>query len=429
MGEGHEVQAPQAAEAPMVEADVVRRIRDLSAQGWGAKRIACALGLARNTVRRYVRGGEAAAVQVRPAARALDDAQRAEAVRLFASEAAGNAVVAAELLAAQGVAASTRTVQRAVQATREARTVAQLATVRYETPPGDQMQIDFGQKLVAIAGEWVRVHLLIAVLSYSRRLFVKAFLSERRDDWLEGIAHAFRHFGGVPRTLLGDNPKGLVVAHDRTTQTVTFDPAYLAFCRDWDVVPRACAPYRARTKGKGESGVKYAKHNALAGRGFDAWPDLEGHLGAWMVRADEREHGTTHEPPRVRFERDERARLRPLPARALPVRTQRLRRRVANDALVDVDTVRYSVPHRLIRAHVEVHLGDDAVQIFHGPDLVATHARRREPHGVVRDAAHYDGLWRPRAAPPEAPLPATAPGVTMGRSLASYADLLAEVAS
>jgi transposase len=91
-----------------------------------------------------------------------------------------------------------------------------------------------------------------------------AILNERQDDWREGIAAAFTHFGGVTRTLLGDNARALVVGRERATGTVVFHPAYLAFCRDWDGQPRACAPYRARTKGKTEAGVKFVKRNGLA---------------------------------------------------------------------------------------------------------------------------------------------------------------------
>src|SRR6185503_8255248 len=199
--------------------------------------------------------------------------------------AGGNAVVVQRLLAGRGLTVSVRTIERAVSDLRRLRRVAQLATVRVETAPGDQLQIDFGQKRVQIAGTWVRVFLLVAVLSYSRRLFVKAFLSERQDDWREGIAAAFTHFGGVPRTMLGDNARALVVGRDRATGTVSFHPAYLAFCRDWDVQPRACAPYRAPTKGKTEAGVKFVKRNALAGLSFESLAALEQHLAAWMVAA------------------------------------------------------------------------------------------------------------------------------------------------
>jgi len=243
------------------------------------------------------------------------------------------------------------------------------------------------------------IFLLVAVLSYSRRLFVRAFLSERQDDWREGIAGAFTHFGGVPRTLLGDNARALVVGRDRGTGTVLFHPTYLAFCRDWDVQPRACAPYRARTKGKTEAGVKFVKRNGLAEHAFDSFAALDAHLAAWMVTADAREHGTTHEAPRLRFDRAERAMLRPLPARALPRREQHLRRRVAHDAFVDVDTVRYSVPYRLIRDYVDV-----AIDIALGYSMVVVlmeDAKReiddaqtqlRVTHDQLRRAALYDTM-------------------------------------
>jgi hypothetical protein len=265
----------------------------------------------------------------------------------------------------------------------------------------------------------VRVFLLVAVLSYSRRLYVHAFLNERGDDWREGIAGAFAHFGGVPRTLLGDNARALVLGRDRATGTVSFHPAYLAFCHDWDVQPRTCAPYRARTKGKTEAGVKYVKRNALADQAFDSFSALEQHLAAWMALADQRRHGTTREAPLLRFDRDERATLRPLPVRALPRRTQRLRRRVALDAFVDVDTIRYSVPHRLVRDHVEVLVEDRHVRIFHGTELVATHARSTEPFARVVDVAHYAGLWC--AGRDEAPTPGLA---VLGRALADYAAVV-----
>lgn len=268
----------------------------------------------------------------------------------------------------------------------------------------------------------------MAVLAFSRRIFVKAFLRQRGDDWREGIAEAFRHFGGVPTTVLGDNAKALVVARDRVSQTVTFHPAYVQFCRDWDVQPRACRPYRARTKGKTESGVKYVKRNALAGRAFESFAALEEHLARWIDEADRRVHGTTHEVPLVRFERAEKAALKPLPERPLPSREQRLRRVVAHDSFVDVDTVRYSVPHRLVRDRVEVLVGETTVKIFHGTDLVATHARSKEPHSRVVDPSHFDGLWR-RNTDDEKKAGTDGSLTELGRSLDDYAALIAAEAS
>src|SRR5664280_2837707 len=340
-------------EVPMVEPEAVARIRGLRAAGWGAKRIARELEMRRNTIRRYLKGGESAEVQVRPGARQLDDGERRRAEELFAGEAAGNAVVVRELLMARGVAASVRTIQRAVCEKRQRLRAEALATVRYETGPGEQTQADFGEKKVWIADVLVKVFFLVAVLGYSRRIFVRAMLSERQGEWLSGLAAAFRHFGGVTRTLLGDNAGALVLCHDRRRRVVTFTAGFEAFCRDCGIQARACAPYRAQTKGKTESGVGYVKGNALVGRRFSSLEELQAHLLDWSLKADERIDGTTGERPRERFEK-ERSSLGALPERAVVVPSRRLLRRVASDALVDVDTARYSVPHRLVKEDLEV---------------------------------------------------------------------------
>jgi transposase len=402
-------------EAPVIEGEVVTAIRELTNRGWGVKTIARELGVAKNTVRRYRRHPVVAGQQVRSPRRLTDDVVR-EAQALYTGVAEQNAVVVHRLLRDQGHRIGLRTIQRAVAPVRQAQRAADVATVRVETAPGAQMQVDFGEKRVTIAGTVVEVFLLVAVLSYSRRTFVKAFLHERQDDWREGIAAAFVHFGGVVLSVLGDNARALVRGRDRASGTVTFQPGYLAMCRDWDVQPRACAPYRARTKGKVESGVKFVKRNALAGRTFASFAALEQHLAQWMDEADQRVHGTTHERPCDRFVRDEQMALRPLPARPLPRREQRIRRRVASDAFVDVETVRYSVPYQLVRDHVDVAIDEQTVWIFHGTDLVATHARSREPFARIVEPAHLAGLWRVTTPP--------GPGgdtlSALGRSLAEY---------
>src|SRR5512140_2024225 len=266
MGETAVVALRATAEEAMVEQEVVRQMRVLAEAGWGAKRIAREVGVARNTVRRYLRARSEEERQERPQARRLRQAEQQRAVELWEGPAEGNAVVVQALLAEQGVKASVRTVQRAVRERRQQTRAAQVATVRFETAPGQQMQVDFGEKKVSLGGQLVKVFLLVAVLSFSRRLFVRAFLAERGDDWREGIAAAFVHFGGVPLQVLVDNARPLVDEHDTQTGAVRFHPAFVEFCRDWDVTPKACRPYRARTKGKTESGVKYVKRNALAGR-------------------------------------------------------------------------------------------------------------------------------------------------------------------
>ena len=380
------------AEVSMIEPEVVMQIRTLSGLGWGTRRIADEVGVCRKAVKRYL-GGPAADEQVRPQARCLDAAGVALARQLFVEVAEGNAVVVKDLLAEKGHKVSERTVQRVVSSVRREQRAADFATARFETGPGDQMQIDFGEKRVRIAGVVVVVHMMAAVLGYSRRIFVKAFLVERAEDWRDGIASAFRHFGGVTRTLLVDNTRCLVTGRDVETNALILHEGLVALCKDFGCGVRACAPYRARTKGKIENGVKFVKRNALAGREFASFAELEANLSSWMTRVDGRVHGTTNEVPNERFE-NERSTLKALPSLSIRVRERRLSRIVANDALVDVDTVRYSVPYLLARARLEVDVGEERVRIFDGAKLVADHARSKEPHSIVIDKAHHAGLWR-----------------------------------
>ena len=407
----------------MLEPEVVDRIRELSGQGLGSKRIARQLGISRNSVRRYL-AGATVGFQERPTARRLDDDTLREVHALYGTVAEGNAVVIQQELASRGIHVELRTLQRAVVSLRQEERAEALATVRFETPPGQQMQIDFGEKTVQVAGQPVKVYLMTAVLGYSRRLYCRAFLAQRQDDWLEGLDGAFRHFGGLTEQILCDNASPLVVSHDRQSGQVVWNPGFEAFCRDRGLIAKACRPRRARTKGKIERGVGYVKHNALAGRSFASFAELERHLATWQVEvADQRIHGTTREQPGVRFERDERVALRPLPTRPLPVRTRRLKRRVSTDCFVDIDTIRYSVPYRHIRETVEAVVKEEEVEIWLRGICIAKHPRCREPHSLVRNPAHFDGLFRRMANTQvsASPAPSTSP---VCRPLSIYAELV-----
>jgi transposase len=250
--------------------DEVAAMLRLKALGWGVKRIASEFGCSHMTVRRYLDRGGWVEYQTPRRSKALDGLEDWLAERFRQHR--GNAdVVRQELLAEHGMAVSLRTVERAVAHLRREFEAEARATVRFETPPGRQMQIDFGERQVMIAGARVRAFLFVATLGYSRRPHVRAFRHERQDDWFEGMESAFRTFGGVPAEVLLDNARALVERHDAATREVVLNAKLHAFARHWGFRPRACAPYRARTKGKDERGVGYVKSNAIAGRQFASW--------------------------------------------------------------------------------------------------------------------------------------------------------------
>lgn len=405
--------------------DEVAAMQRLHGLGWGTRRIAAAVGCNRETVHRYLAAGGWAPSRVptRPSLLTGHAAWLAERLRRHR----GNAdVVRQELRSELGIVVSLRTVERAVSHLRRELAAEALATMRFETPPGRQLQIDFGQRRIAIEGEPDKVCLFVATLGYSRRVYAAAFRHERQSAWLEGIEGAFRHFGGLPVELLLDNARALVKHHDAATREVEFTHRLHAFARYWDVRPVACAPYRARTKGKDERGVGYVKHNAVAGRRFASWGALEAHLAWWMREvADTRMHGTTGEAPIARFEREEAQALRPLGGRPPFRQLRELSRRVQNDACVDVDTNHYSVPWTLIGAEVSVMVGDGQVRIHHAGIEVACHAKRLGRRERAVDRAHLHGIvpCRPDLASDTdvgVTSPVMPPSIELLRSLAEY---------
>lgn len=386
---------PQAEGLRRVEMkapDDVSAMLRLKALGWGARSIAAELGCSRTTVRRWLREGgwRRAASPDRASALAGHEEWLAERFRRHG----GNAdVVRQELASEKGVTVSLRTVERAVAPLRQALRAEARATVRFETAPGEQLQIDFGKRRVRIGDATVAVFLFVATLGYSRRIHVRAFLSERQEDWFEGMESAFTAFGGVPQEVLLDNARALITRHDPESREVTLNPKLHAFARHWGFRVRACAPCRARTKGKDERGVGYVKGNAVAGRRFENFAALEAHLDQWTREvADVRIHGTTAEAPMARFLRDEKAALRPLPLCGPYQAARELSRKVSPDCAVEVDTNAYSVPWRLIGERVTVLATAETISVLHAGREVAQHRRSQARHARIVDRAHFDGV-------------------------------------
>ena len=408
----------------MRDPDDVAAMLRLRALGWGTKRIAAELGCSHNTVKRYLEAGGWAAYR-KPERRTVLAGLEEWLAEQFRQHRGNADVVRQELAREHGLVVSLRTVERAVAPLRRSLQAEARATVRFETPAGRQLQIDFGETRVVIGGEAVRLFLFVATLGYSRRCYVQAFRHERQSAWFDGIEGAFAYFDGIPQEVLLDNARALVDHHDAATREVRFNARLQAFAKYWGFKPRACAPYRARTKGKDERGVGYVKRNAIAGHTFTSWAELEAHLVWWMREiADVRIHGTTGEPPVQRFRREEASALRPLDGRPPFRQVRDLVRRVQSDCCIEVDTNAYSVPWRLIGETVRVVIAGGRVRIEHGGQEVAVHPECGGRRQRLIEASHFTGmspvsLQRSAPPPPEAP-PATA----LLRPLAVYEQLI-----
>ena len=322
-----------------------------------------------------------------------------------------------ELRTSRGYTGSYETVKRSVAPLREVQLHAACTRLRFETPPGQQSQIDWGQATVPFRAGPSVVHVFVLTLGFSRRGFYHACADERLAQFLEAHERAFAHFGGHTREHLYDRPRTVCYA-DETGRRI-WNPTFKAFADYWGFEPRVCRPYRAQTKGKVESGVKYVKRNFLPGRTFVDVVDFQAQLDEWNTTiADRRVHGTTHELPMVRFER-EHGQLVPLAGQGSFQQEARVSRIVAEDYLVSLATNRYSVPFRLIGQPVKilpsgregathpVIPGNHQFRILpeHGPGAIARTARQRQstphrsesaahtlPEVEVRDLACYEAL-------------------------------------
>jgi transposase len=182
--------------------------------------------------------------------------------------------------------------------------------VRFETPAGLQAQVDFAEFRLP----WGKRFALLVVLGYSRLLWLQFYSRQSMAVLMRGLEQAFAAFGGVPVELLFDQMKAVIIDDERAVGGKLLENLEFArFAAHWGFRIRACRPYRARTKGKVERPVGYVRESFFYGREFLNDADLNAQALSWTAQtANARVHRTTQEVPRVRFERDERAILKPL---------------------------------------------------------------------------------------------------------------------
>jgi transposase len=378
-------------EREMINRDKHGAVVELAGRGIPKKVIARTLGVSVKSVRRILKRSEWKPYKRRPSTKTVLGGFEAFLIRR-APEVNFNAQVLFQEVKLLGYAGCYEMVKLFVRPLREAFRREAEATLRFETAPGKQGQVDWGSGNVWLGERRVRVRIFVLVLCFSRRMFARAYPNEKLANLLAGHEAAFAWFGGMPRELLYDNPRTMVSGRDAATGEVELNGTFRDFVRHYGYRARFCHPYRARTKGKIERGVGYVKNNFLLGRRFHDMDDLNRQLEAWLTTvADVRVHGTTGVPPIDRFPQENLVDFRHvLPYRLEPV----IRRQVPNDARVCFRTNRYSVPWRFIGRQVEVRLQDDTVVFLHEEQVVARHALLSGRFQESVDPAHFRGLFR-----------------------------------
>jgi len=371
----------------------VQDIEELKRQGLSIRAISRLTGYDRKTIRKYLIQPESTpAYGPRPAA-----ASKLDAFKPYLDERmkAGvwNAQVLLRELRARGYPGGYTILKDWLQPQREsAHTV---AVRRFETPPGKQAQVDWGHLgTIEMDGQQRALNGFTFTLGYSRAMMAEAALDQKLGTLLKMHEEAFRQLGGVPEEILYDRMKTVWLEIDERGEVV-WHPVFLDFARYWGFQPRLCRPYRAQTKGKVESGVKYVRRNflcGLQGREPSCLSDLNAQLRAWVWEvANQRVHGTTHEQVAVRWNVDQFSQ-RPMDGRPPYPYVDDELRKVARDAYVSWQGSRYSVPWQYAGRSVWVRECGREVEVHYGRERIAIHSQAPRKHAVVTQTDHHRGI-------------------------------------
>jgi len=279
------------------------------------------------------------------------------------------------------------------------------AYLRVETEPGEVAQVDWGSFGHLRIGNTQRpLSAFAIVLKWSRVLYVDFSLDQRMDTFLRMHARAFAFLGGIPKKVIYDNLKSVVLHHVGTT--VQFNPAFLAFAGHMLFEPVAAPVRYPQAKGNVENAIKYIRTSFFYGRSFQGIEDVRAQAAQWLREvANARIHATTRERPADRH-LIEKTRLRALPEH--PFDTDLVVPMiVSKEARVHLDTNSYSVPHSfdgrsVVGQTVHLRADDHTVRVLLDRIVIAEHARCWDRHRAIELPAHIDALLerRPSARGP-----------------------------
>ena len=356
----------------MLKVGQVKEIYEMKGAGRSIRGIADDLGIARNTVRRYLNSPDVMRPKVR-ARRASKLDPYTEYVDRRLDEGLENCVVLHRELRARGYGGGYSILKSYVSPRRRRRQPD--ATMRFETAPGEQAQVDWGSlAYLDQDGRKHRIWVFVMTKGWSRACYVELVRRADTAAFIQCHVNAFEYLGGVPRRCLYDNAKVVTLGRDGDKQPI-WNQRMLDFALRVGFEMRVCRPYRAQTKGKVESGVKYVRRNMCPSMRFTDDADLNRQGLEWCDGvANRRIHGTTHRVPWEML-MEERPCLGKLPARGVLAPYLREDRKVARDGFVSWEGSRYGVHWKWAGCVVQVGQRQGTVEVWAGDERIAVHPR------------------------------------------------------
>jgi len=268
------------------------------------------------------------------------------------------------------------------------------AEIRFETRPGVQMQVDWGElEDIIVDGIKKKLYCFNGVLGYSRMRYIEFTLDCKTETFIQCHVNAFQYFGGVTKEILYDNTKNVVLKRALMSSKSTWNPLFEDFNKYYGFIPRLCKPGKegAKTKGKVERVVGFAKSNFYLGRDYDSINDLNNQARQWMEKVNGKIHGTTKEIP---FNRWVDEKLEPFDTKT-PYQITRIEyRKISKDCFISYMGNRYSVPWQYAGLQAKLQIQNTKIKISVNGTDICDHVVREGSGHFVKNNEHFEGLLK-----------------------------------
>lgn len=267
--------------------------------------------------------------------------------------------------------------------------ITRLAYIRFETDPGQQAQVDFGEFSADLPdGKTIKFYVFMMVLGYSRKKYVQILTRCDMVSFLEAHVNAFEAFGGVPKEILYDRMRNVFIR--KSGGKSIFTQSLVDLSLHYGFTPHVAPAYAPWVKGKVERPYGFIREGFWRGYAFSNLLQANADMRAWIEEKETHIHSTTNERTDERFVREVPF-LTPLPPHPCDI-SQRLYRTVAKDCTIRVEGNAYVVPHTLVQKDVTVRCRHNILRVFHKDELVVIYNMPEEKGKLIQHPSFYAAL-------------------------------------
>jgi len=371
----------------MIAMEVFMDIFSLRKQGFSMRAIALKLGIHRNTVKKHLESSMLPSYNKTKRKSSKLDPYR-QLVQDLLNEDDYKATWIYDRLRNIGFTGCYETVKKCVRRLKEQNT--RLAYIRFETEPGLQAQVDFGDFQVREQdGRSTTISAFVLVLGFSRGMYVEFIPHCTLESFMDCHINAFRYLGGVPAEILYDNMKNVVSG--RQAGKVSFNIEFLHFANHYGFTPKLCPPYSPWVKGKVERPMDYIRERFWRGYHFRGLETANRDIRCWLDEtANQRIHGTYRQPVCDRWQQ-ERTRLGKFPPSDYDT-SVKVYRKVYKDCQVSYNANRYLVPHHVVGKTVLLKVKNGIIRFYHDHDFLISYQEPGTRHNLVGSRLFYEHL-------------------------------------